>query len=297
MSSFELTVVISTFNRPELLSRAVDSVVKERRANRPIHIIVVDDASTIPLPRIETSDLRIFHMEKNGGPGPARMRGIEAAQTTWVLILDDDDMLRVGAIDFLESYMSGEEHTHFPVFQFAVNVQDSESTKLTVGFQEYASKTVTGDFTPVLHRENFLKAGISYPKNRAGGEHLLWWKLAEIYGIPTIQKSLIICSDDAPNRLTDFESQITNATAHLELAELTLVNFGKKLRSNFPGEYRRIRLGYFTYALLVSEREKARKALSDMPVWGILKVSLWLVTWMPLRLVRFCFLCYRESRR
>jgi len=91
-----VSVVIPTYDRPEMLQRAVESVVQQTYDS--VELLVVDDHSPTPasetLERIETDTLRsvecIRHDENRGGSA-ARTTGIEAASGAWVAFLDDDD--------------------------------------------------------------------------------------------------------------------------------------------------------------------------------------------------------------
>ncbi len=86
----EVTVVIPTYNRPELLRRAVASVLDQERVAR--EVIVVDDGSTR---RVTEDDLPAgVTVVRNGGSGgvaAARNLGVERAAAPWIAFLDDDD--------------------------------------------------------------------------------------------------------------------------------------------------------------------------------------------------------------
>lgn len=86
-----ITVVIPTYNRPELVRLAVASVLAQTYA--PAEIIVVDDGSTREVaPAMEDFGDRIrLIRQANTGLSGARNTGIQAATTDWVAFLDDDD--------------------------------------------------------------------------------------------------------------------------------------------------------------------------------------------------------------
>lgn len=90
-----VSTVIAVFNRPELLKRAVESVLAQ--TYRPIEIIIVDDGSTDETPQaIQTLSrahpgLVIGLTQVNQGPGRARQFGIEHARGEFVQFLDSDD--------------------------------------------------------------------------------------------------------------------------------------------------------------------------------------------------------------
>lgn len=296
MSNFALSVVITTYNRPDLLARAVDSVVTERSRHNKIQIIVVDDASTTAQPELAIDDLIFHRMPVNGGPGPARMQGLALASSPWVLMLDDDDTLEPGTAEYLATRLPEPETSAYPVYQFAVSKQNQKEEFRLITFDDYMNKTITGDFTPVFDREQFLGTGLRYPENRAGGEHLLWWKVAEKFGIPSYDRPLVRVSNDATVRLTHFSSQISKAAYHQQLAEMALADFGERLQRDHPEEFRRIRLAHITYSLLNRQCATARQSLKNAPLGDKLKMALWTISWLPHSLIKKLFISYRQRQ-
>lgn len=92
-----ISVVIPTFQRPELLKRLLESIANQTKA--PKDVIVVDDCSKNQheyLAVIHSFEKRIPHlsfhsMEKNCGAPSCRNYGILKAQSDWVALVDDDD--------------------------------------------------------------------------------------------------------------------------------------------------------------------------------------------------------------
>jgi len=296
LSNFALSVVIPTYNRPDLVVRAVNSVVAARSERHKIEIIVVDDASTTMQPELAIDDLIYHRMPVNGGPGPARMKGLELARAPWVLIFDDDDTLEPDAAEYLAAHLPEPEHSDYPVYQFVTNKGTQEGDFRLITLDDYVHKVITGDFTPVFNRAQFLSTGLQYPQNRAGGEHLLWWKVAETFGLPSYNRPLVKMSDDAATRLTHFPSQVSNAVYHQQLAEMTLADFGEQLQCNYPDEYRRVRLAHITYSMLNNQCAKARQSLKDPLLGGKLKMALWTISWLPNSLIKQLFLLYRQRQ-
>ena len=83
-----LSVIIPYYNAPEKLTNLLRSLQKSRRAPR-YEIIVVDDGSTIPLPRL-SKKIRIIRLPHNKGPAIARNRGVESARGEFIVFLDGD---------------------------------------------------------------------------------------------------------------------------------------------------------------------------------------------------------------
>lgn len=92
-SAPDVTVVIPTCNRPDLVSRAVRSVLGQTYRNLEV-IVVVDgpDAATgEALAAIGDDRLRVLTLEEKGGAPNARNAGARAATAEWTAFLDDDD--------------------------------------------------------------------------------------------------------------------------------------------------------------------------------------------------------------
>ncbi len=95
-----VTIAIPTFNRPELLKEALESVWAQEGFNN-YDLIVVDNASSVQnvanvLAFLEASDrpVRYYVNSHNVGGFPNWNRCLAYSQTTWVSILNDDDLLK-----------------------------------------------------------------------------------------------------------------------------------------------------------------------------------------------------------
>lgn len=93
MTAPTVSVVLPTYDRPDRLRQAVDSVAAQTYDN--VELVVVDDHS--PTPAADTLsndsgiDLRIVRHETNKGPNTARNTGIATAEGDYIAFLDDDD--------------------------------------------------------------------------------------------------------------------------------------------------------------------------------------------------------------
>jgi len=88
-----VSVVLTTFNRSEILPRAVNSVLSQGQVD--LELVVVNDGSSDGtksyLAGIVDSRVVVVNRE-NGGLGAARNTGIARASGDWITFLDDDDM-------------------------------------------------------------------------------------------------------------------------------------------------------------------------------------------------------------
>jgi glycosyltransferase involved in cell wall biosynthesis len=89
----EVSVVIPTRNRPELVVRAVRSALTQTLQD--IEVVVVidgpDPATVEALTGLGDERIRPVELPASGGAPNARNRGVDNARADWVAFLDDDD--------------------------------------------------------------------------------------------------------------------------------------------------------------------------------------------------------------
>ena len=300
MPNLLISVAISTFNRKVLLGRAIQSVLDQAWPN--MDIVVVDDASTDGTQEFIAHyypQTRYFRLEENQGCGAARNRALLEAIHSYVLILDDDDTLLPGSLHLISARMEVvPDLCKHPVVNFAHGNACVSRQYLCATLGDYLGEGLSGDFIPVINRSLFQQDNLMYPLSRVGGEHLLWWRIAERYGIPTWADRVGTVNTDAPTRLTSVDSQIYYAREHAELQERTLNEFGDVLMHRFPAYYTKKLIGAGTYRFLADDRIKARLHLHAAARSRLTPsiVALWVLTFLPLSLAIECFRTYRRMR-
>ena len=87
----KISVVIPTYNRAEIVSRAIKSV--QNQTLQPFEIIVIDDGSSDDTRRIikEQFSYCRYYYQENKGVSSARNLGIQKAESEWIAFLDSDD--------------------------------------------------------------------------------------------------------------------------------------------------------------------------------------------------------------
>jgi len=93
MSSPEVTVVIPTRFRPELVIRAVGSVLAQTFTDFEVVVVVdgPDDDTRAALAGLGDDRVRVIVLSEKGGAPNARNVGAGAARGRWTALLDDDD--------------------------------------------------------------------------------------------------------------------------------------------------------------------------------------------------------------
>jgi glycosyltransferase involved in cell wall biosynthesis len=100
------TVVVTTYNREQIVRRAVDSCLAQ--TFQDLEVVVVDDASSDgTVAGLESSyddpRLRVVVHERNQGINPARHTGTVAARGEWVVVVDSDWELMPEALERLRA--------------------------------------------------------------------------------------------------------------------------------------------------------------------------------------------------
>ncbi|MEX0780305.1 MAG: glycosyltransferase family 2 protein [Balneolales bacterium] len=91
--SAKISVIIPTFNRAQIISRSIKSVLNQ--TFQDFEIWIIDDASTDDTKKVVTSfkeqKIRYHQLKENSGGAIARNVGIELSEGEFVAFLDSDD--------------------------------------------------------------------------------------------------------------------------------------------------------------------------------------------------------------
>ena len=97
-----VSVIMPTYNRANLLTRAINSVRSQVYQNW--ELVIIDDGSTdntgaITREIVKTDGRINYHHKKNSGPAESRNMGISHARGTYIAFIDSDD-------EFLPEHLS-----------------------------------------------------------------------------------------------------------------------------------------------------------------------------------------------
>jgi GT2 family glycosyltransferase len=105
MSTPALSVVVPNYRRPDLLLRCLESLRDSCRSLQlPVEVIVVDDGSgdeSCQLVRESFPEFILVALERNRGYPAAVNAGIGASSGEWVLTLNNDTTIELGALEAL----------------------------------------------------------------------------------------------------------------------------------------------------------------------------------------------------
>ncbi len=213
-----VTVIIPTYNRADLLPRAVRSVLNQSYTS--LELLVVDDGSTDGTAEVmkgfEDSRVRFLRLETNQGQCGAMNAGIGAARGEWVCFLDSDDEYldtciekQMAAVQAADSealgvvYVLSGERTpdgriipaHFYTLQ-----GDVYAGALTQGY-------VAPSITLLIRKTCFDTVGLWDTEFRCFQDDDLCIRLAKQYHFEVVREVLAVVHRDAAGQLTRNRSQ------------------------------------------------------------------------------------------
>jgi glycosyltransferase involved in cell wall biosynthesis len=251
MTSPLFSVIVTTYNRPEFLREAVESVLTQ--TDPRFEVLVVDDASPVPLPPLPNDDrVSLIIRRENGGCSAARNTGIEAARGEWITFLDDDDLLRPTRLADTEELL-----TEAPIVVCWAEHVDGERAPGHRILDGYVHDCILDDYTPhvgatMVHRDHLLPFNEDY----FASQDLEWWlRSSRGLSVKTVPKvGYLIRRHPGIRHLNGIEQRI---------------RFSKQLLNDFPeyfaehkhaAGFREWRIG--SMSMTVGDLRTARSALA-----------------------------------
>ena len=193
------SIIITTHNRPHLLTRAVDSALA---AGTNIEVIVVDDASTDETANVCATlrGIKYVRVERNQGVAGARNLGLLASYGEYVTFLDDDDVRLPNSVDEQIKLLEADNQAGLIFGQAILGDQSGTPTN-----EIYPLVCTHGDAFWSLLSQNFIPCGSAiFRRSCLNSLGLLdsnipglddwdfWVRIAEVYPIIAIQKPVMI---------------------------------------------------------------------------------------------------------
>ena len=214
----EISVIIPTYNRAELLPQAVKSVLNQEGVGGSYainEVIIVDDCSTDNTAEVvndirkrakelsisergrDTVDIIYRGLEVNGGPGKARNEGAKLAGGEWIAFQDSDDLWLPDKlkemVTFMEEHPGADLYTHWYDAKLdggrtiAVELEEPEDC-----FAELSRRNFIGAPTIVAKKEAFLDVGGFDEEMRALEDWDFALRFAYDHSIRIVPKTLMI---------------------------------------------------------------------------------------------------------
>lgn len=183
----KFSVITPTFNRSDLIERAIMSMVNQSYDN--FEMIIVDDASTdntdvVVSKYLNDKRIRYIKATQNGGVNKARNIGFEniSADSNFVTFLDSDDEFLDDALEKMKNQIS----INSDINSFRFGVQDINQSIINntkhcgkIANADYYIKNLLdiGEWVCVFNK-NIIDEGFRYDENVRGFEILAYIKLS-----------------------------------------------------------------------------------------------------------------------
>ncbi len=192
----EISVVIPTFNRANLVFKAIESVLKQ--TYKASEIIVIDDGSDDETKKIvENYDIKYFY-QKNSGVSSARNKGIKVARYDWIAFLDSDDVWREDKLQKqVDLHIKNKDILFFHTGEKWI--RDKKPVKYPKRLKKPEGKCFLDNLTTckiaassvLCHKKIFDKVGMFDTGFRVCEDYDMWLRISLHYKIGLIDENLI----------------------------------------------------------------------------------------------------------
>ena len=211
-----VSVIIPTFNRAYILSRAVESVLSQTFNN--YEIIVVDDGSddeTCEVIESFNKQVRFFRTP-HSGVSKARNTGIENAKGDWITFLDSDDYWLPQKLEKQMAYLNANPeyrvcHTDEIWIKNGIRINQGKKHRKYAGwfFLPSLKLCLISPSTVIIWREVLDKVGNFDEDFEYVEDYELWLRITSQYPVGYIGEKLIVKtgghSDQLSNRIDGIE--------------------------------------------------------------------------------------------
>lgn len=236
-----ISVVITTYNREDLLERAIRSVIAQTYP--AVELIIVDDCSNEKTPQLiekirPECDMRFVRFiyernVKNSGSNFSRNRGYALSQGFFVTGLDDDDYFLPERLSKLASRY---DDNYAFVTDTPARLDKTHRTypdtneKRIIGLQDILCENVVGNQV-LTTREKLLGVGGFSPEIKQQQDRDVWIKLILKYGqgIKYSFSTAMVDAEHGSNRIT---SQVRKYNAYRKLYFKYRAYMSEETRSN-----------------------------------------------------------------
>jgi len=202
----EISVIITTHNRPHLVAHAIESARKAVRSE--VEVVVVDDASTDETAQLCRSIPHITYVraERNQGVAGGRNLGILASRAEFLSFLDDDDVRLPGSLDRQLAALASDPQAGFVYGQAILAGQDGAATK-----DFYPARCPQGDIFFRLLAQNFVPCGsvifrrtclsrVGMLNDALAGidDWDLWLRIATLYPVIAVEQPVVLWRQSTP---------------------------------------------------------------------------------------------------
>ena len=195
----KISVIIPTYNRVKLLSKTIDSVLKQSIEIN--EIIIINDGSTDDTKELINTyknDKIKYIFQENQGVSSARNTGINLAKNRWLCFLDSDDIWHENKIIEQIKFHTKNPHIFFShtdeLWMFNGKIINQKKHQLKPSgfcFEENIPNTLIGASTVMVHKKVLEDVGNFDETLIACEDYDLWLRILLKYELGLINKKLI----------------------------------------------------------------------------------------------------------
>jgi len=197
----KLSIVIPTYNRVDVLSRALESVFAQTYiiGRSDIEVIVIDDGSLDGTDKLfENNHLAVrYYFQENKGVSSARNLGLTKARGEWIALLDSDDEWLPDKLsrqlDTLDKSGLKVCHTEEIWIRNGVRVNQMNKHQKTGGdiFQKCLPMCAMSPSSIIIHRDIFEHVGCFDESLPACEDYDLWLRICAHYHVSYVAEPCI----------------------------------------------------------------------------------------------------------
>ena len=264
-----VSVVVPTFNRASMVSKAIESVLGQTYDR--LELIVVDDGSTDDsdqlLARYAACDsrVRILRHAQNRGVTAAKNTGLDAARGEYAVVLDSDGDLDPEALRVMVDRLVELGPDYGMVFADLVAASTGARTgagldeSREVTYRDAICATFTGDFIGLWRTD--VTADLRFDERVPGGESLVWHQIYRRSRVAYIDRVLGSHDVDTPESVTKIQRGDTRKySGRALIKQLYIEEFGDDLRRECPARLAHHYQGLALYSALTGHRVRSARA-------------------------------------
>ena len=208
-----ISVVIPLYNKESNIIATLNAVINQ--SYKQFEIVIVDDGSTDNslelVQAVNDERLRVF-TQRNQGVSVARNKGILEAQTSWIALLDADDVwdkdylreLTLAMSIYPEKNIFASGHTRkFKAYSLRhTNKFLPEESK--IGVVDYIDALSAGQgpinsSNSIIKKDVLIESGMFKPGQKNYEDHDVWLRIYREDDIVFVNKNLVVINRDIPD--------------------------------------------------------------------------------------------------
>lgn len=240
-----LTVIIPFYNNSYVeLKRAIESIIKQRKIDFKILILIIDDNSKNKIKLNNLSlihykkkiSIKIYRKNKNQGDSSARVTGSNISKSKYIAFLDADDYWLPSKLfhqfNFLKKYKKKLVGTNWNNKNHFINFLSINSEYYKINKIQMALKWWPHISTVLMERSLFKRIKLNQSKKyRYGGDGDVLIKLASTNSFFVLNKDLVKCHSF---KINPYVSGMSSKMSEMNSGEIEVI------KNNFNNIFLRI---------------------------------------------------------